>query len=161
MSDLDERIFDPLLGLPCWGVKSGYGTFLTLEFGEPREHIFGPLKSDSKNSKVRELLAKRQVFVHGEWHLWIYCCRWRVLVGDEVVGFSDLDGSTKDWMEKAAVALEGKTLVDVSLDPQRVTSASRFQSTRDSKRSLQRRQPAVATVHAGWLGSLLRSGWQF
>jgi hypothetical protein len=121
-----KTLFAPIIGLPCWNVKPGYGTFLTLEFGEPIEHVREPIESDSKNARVRELLAKRHVSVHGEWHLWIYGCRWRVFVGEQVVGYSDLEGSTKYWMENAAVTVDGKTLTAVALDPQRVTSVFTF-----------------------------------
>ncbi len=121
-----STLIAPLVGQRCWNVKPGYGTFLTLEFGKPQEEFLGPIKCNSKIPKVRALLAKRHVFVHGEWHLWIYCCRWRVLVNDELVGFSDLEGSTKEWMQKAADALEGKTLTEVTLNPQRGTSIFTF-----------------------------------
>ena len=55
----------PMLGLPAWDVSLGIGSFLTLEFGEPRILDGG--------------------FIGGEWRLWVYCCSWRLETDDEVL----------------------------------------------------------------------------
>lgn len=34
--------FRPLYGLPCWNVRPGQGSFLTLEFGTPHLEIIEP-----------------------------------------------------------------------------------------------------------------------
>jgi hypothetical protein len=54
-------IFDPLLGKAPWNVQLGIGSFLTLEFGPP--------ETESFRGKTK---------VHGQWHLWLQDCAWRI-----------------------------------------------------------------------------------
>lgn len=102
-----------LLGLPCWGVKRGCGSFLTLEFGEPSLFVREPTVTTSTSEKVRRSLARRLVVVHGAWHLWIYCCDWRVESSGRTVG----DSSTPKRIDKAARELDGQRLLGVTLRP--------------------------------------------
>jgi hypothetical protein len=109
-------MFDVLadvLELPCWGVKRGQGSFLTLEFGEPHLLIREPVQTTSTSPRVRRTLARRHVYVAGEWHLWLYCCNWRLLSGARVVG----DSSAVRRVERAARHLDGQRLLGVSLRP--------------------------------------------
>ncbi|MCU1244544.1 MAG: hypothetical protein JWN02_454, partial [Acidobacteria bacterium] len=74
-----EKAFVPLVSLPCWGVKRGYSTFLTFEFGNPSLVIREPIvASPGASASLRRMLARRNVHARGEWHLWIYCCNWSV-----------------------------------------------------------------------------------
>ena len=109
------KIFRPLYGKPSWNVKRGWGSFLTFEFGEPHLHIRERRCPKRKMSpKVRRLLARRGVTVRGEWHLWIYCCDWRVRVGHRVVGHS----RSKAGIDRAAQELDGQALTRVAALPQ-------------------------------------------
>ncbi|MGV3722671.1 MAG: hypothetical protein ACO1SX_17350 [Actinomycetota bacterium] len=112
-----ESSFQALYGLPCWNAKSGYGSFLTMEFGAPHLEIREPRepKPDASDA-VRRFFEKRHVVVHGEWHLWIYCCEWWVYTGDRLVGDSDPEGSTKERIDLAARELDGQKLVSVAVD---------------------------------------------
>jgi hypothetical protein len=47
-------------GQNAWGAKLGHGSFLTIEFG----------KALMPNPETGA--------IHGEWHLWIYMCSWRI-----------------------------------------------------------------------------------
>ena len=108
------RDFPPdLLGLPCWGVKRGHGSFLTLEFGAPRLVIREPLQSTSPSARVRRGLARRHVYVAGDWHLWIYMCHWQVHSGGRVSG----DSSSNRRVQNAVRVLDGQRLIGVSLSP--------------------------------------------
>jgi hypothetical protein len=99
--------FRKLLGKPCWGVTRGWGSFLTLEFGEPHLEIYEPRESTSKSKKIREAAARRLAYVRGDWHLWIYCCAWTVSDGSgRLVGNS----STKKSIDRAARFLNGQAL---------------------------------------------------
>jgi hypothetical protein len=102
-----------LLGLPCWGVKRGFGTFMTLEFGDPQLHILEPITATSASATVRRRLARRRVVVHGAWHLWIYCCDWRVGSGGRRVG----DSSSPRRIDAAARVLDGQKLLGITLRP--------------------------------------------
>jgi hypothetical protein len=72
--------------------------------------------------KVREGLARRRVRVHGEWHLWIYCCDWEVLSGSKRIG----DRSTKPKIHRAAQFLNGQKLIRFSISPRRVRCVFEF-----------------------------------
>lgn len=98
------RAFRDVLGLPCWGVKRGWGSFLTLDFGEPRLVIREPIHSTSESLKVRRSLSRRHVYVSGAWHFWIYDCNWVVRTGTRIVG----DSSTRRRVDRGARELDGQ-----------------------------------------------------
>ncbi len=120
MSIIDD-VFQPIYGKPCWEVKQGYGAFVTFEFGEPHLHIQEPHRpSDEAPASVRRNAARRFVFVHGDWHLWVYLADWRIsLRGQELAN----QASTRRVIRKATGEPDGQELVQV-----RVTDAlvSRF-----------------------------------
>ena len=107
MTRVFARSFNPIYGRPCWGVQPGYGTFLTLEFGEPHLTVREPRDaSPDVSPRVRKLFARRNVTVRGEWHLWIYCCNWTVLEDGKVIG----DSTSNRRIKRAAEALNGQQL---------------------------------------------------
>lgn len=116
MSSLPQQIHDsfaPLLGEPCWQVRRGYGSFLTFEFGDPHLEIYEPRTVPAHYSeRVRKRLARRNIFIHGDWHLWIYCCDWLVTAHGERIG----ESSTHERMDRAAAELDGQALIQVHRD---------------------------------------------
>ena len=118
-----ERIVRRLYGKPCWGVNPGVGPSLTLEFGKPSLKIREPIvPSKSVSAGVRERLARRGVQVHGEWHLWIYCCDWEVFCGSKRIG----DNSTKSKIRAAAEFLNGQKLTRFSISPRKFNCVFEF-----------------------------------
>jgi hypothetical protein len=118
-----HKVFGELYGEPCWNVKPGYGSFFTLEFGKPHLDIHEPtVASKDASRKVRRLLARRSVFVHGEWHLRIASCSWEVLSNGKHVG----NGSTKQSMRRAADLLDGQKLIRFSFLPEKAWSVFEF-----------------------------------
>lgn len=112
MNQIDKS-FETLRGKPCWGVKRGYGSFLTLEFGSPHLVIREPHSpADTVSRRVRKVLARRIVRARGRWHLWIYCCEWRVSSNGIVVG----DSTTSRRIDRAARELNGQKLLDVLIN---------------------------------------------
>jgi hypothetical protein len=110
-----EAFVRPMLGLPAWGAKQGYSSFLTFDFGEPK------LVIEERHSAERSL--RRSAYVRGEWHLWIYCCHWRALQ----------DGTQLAWSEdadkiigQAAATLNGQKLLTVAVDPDEGRSTFTF-----------------------------------
>ena len=104
-----NQSFGKLYGQPCWNVRNGHGSFLTLEFGEPRLEIREPHISDSESRNVREWACRRSVNVVGKWHLWIYSCDWKVVVD----GKAKADSSTVRKMERAPRILDGQILKEL------------------------------------------------
>jgi len=112
-----ERAFGRIYGEFCWGVRPGYGSFLTLEFGKPHLEVREPMIANKGvSARVCEGMARRGVFVHGEWHLWIYCCDWEVLSKGKRVG----DSSTKRKIWSAVDCLDGQKLTRFSMSPRNV-----------------------------------------
>lgn len=97
---------------PCWGVRPGHGSFLTLEIGAPQLEIREPhVPTPGASAAVRRLLARRRVTVRGQWHLWIHACKWHVFDGDRRIG----DWSTQRKRDAAARFLDGQKLIDVTV----------------------------------------------
>ena len=118
-----KRAFAPLRELPCWGVTKGHGTFLTFEFGSPHLVVREPQEVPSgASSRVRRILTRRSVLPLGEWHLWIYCCEWRVWNQDRLVG----DWSTRRRIARAAAFLNGQRLMSVAIAPRGVRTSFKF-----------------------------------
>jgi hypothetical protein len=112
-----QRVFSEIYGKPCWNVKPGHGSFLTLEFGKPHLEVREPIVAGKgATRKVRMVLARRNVFVHGEWHLRVADCAWEVLSNGRHVG----NGSTKPSMRRAATFLDGQKLIRFSFISQGV-----------------------------------------
>lgn len=83
-----HRIVAPLLGEAPWEASVGHGSFLTLEFGAP-------------------LPPTPQGFVHGEWHLWVYGCAWRLQDAERVIASCE---DSREQMERGVSVLEGRPL---------------------------------------------------
>lgn len=63
-----NKIIETMLGQKAWGVSLGIGSFLTFEFGNP-------VPSEKK--------------VHGEFHVWIQNCSWRIQQLGKVLACSE------------------------------------------------------------------------
>ena len=98
-SDLLIQALSQVYGSPCWRVCQGHGSFLTFEFGAPHDNGFG------------------------EWHLWIFCCEWRITGRGEPLAHSE---SARDTIHDACVALEGHGLQAVSFAPEEGASCFAF-----------------------------------
>jgi hypothetical protein len=84
-----ESKITPLVGEQAWGTELGIGSFLTVEFGESQP----PTEAGGG--------------ARGEWHLWVYCCAWRLEMEKEVVAASE---DPRPKLEEAAQRLNGCTL---------------------------------------------------
>jgi hypothetical protein len=113
MSIIDD-IFKPVYGKPCWQVKQGYGSFLTFEFGEPHLHTYEPRQaSEHASEKVRKNFARRHVYVHGDWHLWIYLCDWRILLQGQEIAKAD---HNRRIIRNAILEVDGQALTKVNVN---------------------------------------------
>jgi hypothetical protein len=107
-----HRVFERIYGKPAWRVSPGWGSFLTFEFGDPHLEIREPIAArGSASKKVTEALARRRVFIHGDWHLWINCCDWKVWSRRKLIGRS----ISKSTIQRAADILDGQKLVQFSI----------------------------------------------
>jgi len=106
-------VFQPILGKPCWQVEQGYASFLTFEFGEPHLQIQEPRQASKQaTEKLRKRWARRHIFVHGDWHLWIYICDWRIFLHEEEIANNT---ATRKTIRKALLELDGQVLTSVTI----------------------------------------------
>jgi hypothetical protein len=114
--------FAPLRELACWNVRKGHGSFLTFEFGAPSLEVGEPRMSPVRAKRGRKT-PSRSAYVHGEWHLWIHCCHWKILTcGEELAWSEDSD----QRIGQAAAELNGQMLAGVMVDPSAGTSRFEF-----------------------------------
>lgn len=86
----------PLIGKMAWEAAAGFGSFVTLEFGEPHlEVLHEPMESSSESEKVRRLMRRRSVKLHGDWHFWIEHAGWRLTTMSGTVRHDV--GAWEDW----------------------------------------------------------------
>jgi hypothetical protein len=112
--DQVREALEPLLGRPAWLVQRGYGSFVTMEFGEPAVEVgeprLRPLAIEGAPSRV----MRRTAHVRGQWHLWIYCCLWSVLLdGTELAGSESSDV----MISRALAVVNGQALSGVHVRP--------------------------------------------
>jgi len=96
-----------------------------MEFGNPVLKV-----DDEPRSRERMLpdgdklrLQHRAAHVHGEWHLWVYCCEWKRTVHDRFLAHHESDEHT---MNVAFSILNGQALTSVVADPARGGSSFTF-----------------------------------
>jgi hypothetical protein len=108
--------FAPLLGLPAWSVKRGHGSFVTLEFGNPRLDVREPDRSLRivESPRTERILRRRRVTPVGDWHLWIYLSAWELRQGGETIATWDFD---VDSVDAALSELDGQVLKTFDLRP--------------------------------------------
>jgi hypothetical protein len=111
----------PVLGRSSWLVKHGYGSFITMEYGEPQVDVREPLMLPVPIAGAPTKALQRYAFVHGVWHLWIYCCEWSLLLEDVQLAHNESDDIT---MDQALGVLNGQVLQAVDIEP--VDGRTRF-----------------------------------
>lgn len=111
----------PAVGKACWLVKRGHGSFVTMEFGEPQVQVSGPYLRRVFIEGAPERSLRRSAFVRGDWHLWIYCCRWSLTLEGIQLAHDESDGTT---MNRALSVLNGQILTAVQIEPDSRTTFS-------------------------------------
>jgi hypothetical protein len=112
--------FEPLLGLPCWGVDKGQGSILSFEFGQPRLIVREPIISTSASPAVRARLARRNVKPVGAWCLMVFACHWSLLSRGESIADDEADDET---IRAGVREIDGQKLNGVVIDaPERRTT---------------------------------------
>jgi hypothetical protein len=101
--------FGPLGSLPCWLVKQGYASCITMEFGEPRLEIREP-----RPGAKHKLFHRRLVTVRGEHHLWINQCEWTITEAGQELAHSESDDKT---ISRALLQIDGQLLETLEISP--------------------------------------------
>jgi hypothetical protein len=104
-------LWRPLIGQLVWGVRRGVETSLTMEFGSPHLSIREPIVANPQHTaRVRRNLARRRVYVVGDWHFWIQYGEWKLSTADGVL---ESRNSAHTPFEECLVDLEGQHLLSV------------------------------------------------
>jgi len=107
-----DQAFCHLRGQLAWSVHKGHGSFLTFEFGKPHITIREPVATSADASeRVRKTLARRRVFITGDWHLWIQNAHWEIETRYEKINSDTFD---TDSLEETLKELDGQRLLSVS-----------------------------------------------
>ena len=88
-----RALASPMLGLQAWGASLGYGSFITIEFGDPSE---------------------KQGHIYGDWHFWAYGCVWRLEEPGTVLAASE---DEREVLVQAVKHLDGLTLQRIEIHP--------------------------------------------
>lgn len=114
--------FKPILNEHSWNVQKGYGSFLTLEFGNPRIEYSEPENWKHLNIPLKEH-KKRNVIIKGTHQLWIYCCNWQIKANGQNIAF---DESTDEKIWNAVNYLNGQKLNEVIIDLKKQITIFKF-----------------------------------
>jgi len=101
-----------LSGIPCWGAANGYGSLLSLNFGQPRLEIREPVPG----AQSKHLRMGRRVSVKGEYEFCLELCDWKILVHGDELAHSESDSKL---IEQAIARIDGQVLnhVRITQDP--------------------------------------------
>lgn len=96
-TELAKNLFSEIIGLEARNAQLGYGSFITIDFGE---NIIIKGKKPSND------------FERGEWHLWVYMCTWRLEHnGEPIIGAGD----EREVLRLKIPLLNGKKLLQVKV----------------------------------------------
>ncbi len=122
MSFLD--LFEPVYGRRCWNVGAVSGSFLSIEFGDKYSWARDPRVAAPPGTGMGAPEVNSVIYsLHGDWHLLLFRCDWRVISATTVIG----DSATSRAIARAASRLEGGILKRVVVNPD---GSTRFQFDR-------------------------------
>ncbi|MBV9976343.1 MAG: hypothetical protein JO105_13225 [Hyphomicrobiales bacterium] len=103
----------PVKGAVTWHSRRGINNSLTFEFGKPRLEIREPGCSRRITSaRARRRLERRLVFIHGDWHLWLFECEWELFCDGKLVA---TDRSQPSVISKRIKLVDGQQFLDIEI----------------------------------------------
>lgn len=119
------RVVAGAIGRPAWCVCRGHGSAVTMEFGAPHLAVREPVQRVSDDTKkAHRSLLRRRVTPYGDWHLWIWCCHWRITSDSDEIANSEMADAA---IENALNEIDGQKLLSVDATPDNATSVLRFE----------------------------------
>jgi hypothetical protein len=144
-------LFEPLVGLPTWGVSNFHGSMFMIEFGQPRlvleEQKALPLHLENGPHRA----PMRHTAAVGDWTLEILYCEWELQLGEEVLAHCE---TPEPFMARALRFLQGQVLLGVIADEANARTSFRF----DLNGTLTTRPASAPYRHEAELWTLLAPG---
>ena len=111
-----QNIFQPIIQQFVWGAKQGYGSFLSLEFGNPKTELGAIHKPSEKRKFPFNEFEHRNVSVKGDFTFFITMSNWKIYANKTELAY---DESERDEIEFALGFINGQKLMNVTIDPQK------------------------------------------
>lgn len=114
-----DAILATLSGRMAWSARRGYGTFLTMEFGSPHIKTREPINvSPEADPEHSARMARRRVFIEGDWHFWIQHANWTLRTASHLATNTQ---SYSAMIDQAMQELDGQILesYDISGFPEK------------------------------------------
>ena len=108
-----QDILLPIIGQFVWGAEQGYGSFLNLEFGNPKTEFSGIHKPKGENKFPFNEFENRHVKIKGEYSFFIYMSNWKIFAKDNELAH---DESKRDEIEFALGFINGQKLTKVIIN---------------------------------------------
>ncbi len=108
-----QNILQPIIGQFVWGAKQGYGSFLNLEFGNPKTEFSGIHKPKEKNKFPFNEFESRRLTIKGEHSFFIYMSNWKIYAKENELAH---DESERDEIEFALGFINGQKLNNVIIN---------------------------------------------
>ncbi len=102
-----RRYFDRVAGQPCWHATAEYGSWLLLNFGQPKLNI-----REANPSSNSELMRRRNVVVEGDGLLWVEMGAWELREGRRRLFHSE---QSRTYLRRAAARLDGQCLIRLEI----------------------------------------------
>ena len=109
-----SEVLRPVLGRTSWLVKRGHGSFITMEYGEPHVEVRKPRLFSVPIEGAPAKALQRRAVVHGDRHLWIYCCEWSLQLESIQLAHNESGNFT---MNRALRVLDGQVLQAIDIEP--------------------------------------------
>jgi hypothetical protein len=104
-----KELWKPVIGRMAWGIERGHGSVLKIEFGLPHLCAREPMSSCG-SEKIRRHLARRSVYVQGDWNFWVLYGNWKLLTSN---GNLDSEAAPGSPLDECLTDLDGQRLVSI------------------------------------------------
>jgi hypothetical protein len=116
-----SKSFQRFLGQPCWGLHHDRQLNLSMNVGKPSVRVREPFITKSKSEAIKRWAARRNVWIRGQWWLWVFCSYWRLSSKGHLLATGS---SSSRKITRALVQLQGQKLTSVKVDGK--TGATEF-----------------------------------
>ena len=144
------RVFEKLYGVPCCGAKREDRDSLAVDFGKPRFAMRAIDLPPNITLKQKTEIAKRAIYVRGDWRLILHSGIWKILSKKGRVLFRSSAPDTR----LPAKYLAGDSLVKFSMNVKKSESIFQFDSGNRLISEPDGQSPLQWTLHEPWRATL-------